>query len=202
MPEPVRSAHASRDDVRNVVEEHRVGVTQLDAASTGKAGADAGLPGVEQGGDAEFYPGSRHVLHRQLRRRLPSGRHTRGTPARGATDERHRRTLDRIMPTRGNWPLPGHRRAPPPPRHRRVRGALQQAPAVSIPRTTGTRPTHGPRSAHRQGQHSHPSTRSTRRPHPRILAGRIGRHGFRHPQGTPASPGAGLSAQNFCTYSP
>ncbi|MEV6132685.1 helix-turn-helix domain-containing protein [Streptomyces violaceusniger] len=39
---------------------------------------------------------------------------------------------------------------------------------------TGTRPTHQPRSAHRQGQHSPLSTRSTRRPHPRIHAGRIG----------------------------
>ena len=38
----------------DVVEEHRVGVAQLDAASAGEAGADAGLPGVEQRGDAEF----------------------------------------------------------------------------------------------------------------------------------------------------
>src|SRR3712207_7374869 len=41
----------------DVVEQHRVGVAQLDPPPAGQAGADPGLPGVEQRRDAELLQG-------------------------------------------------------------------------------------------------------------------------------------------------
>ena len=49
-----RIDRSAREVGGDVVEQHRVRVAQLDAAPAGQAGADAGLPGVEQRGDAQL----------------------------------------------------------------------------------------------------------------------------------------------------
>ena len=52
----MRQNYRQPGEVRgDVVEEHRVGIAELDAAATGQPGADPVLPGVEQRRDAQLF---------------------------------------------------------------------------------------------------------------------------------------------------
>ncbi len=91
------------------------------------------------------------------------------TPIR-APGERDRRTLHRHTAPRMPRPPPDHRTTPPRRSAARVCTALQRAPAAPI---TASAPACRRHTATLRAGHPTATTRPTRRPHPRVRAGRM-----------------------------